>query len=112
MTTTKKTTPVPVAIHIMDKEYKIACPADEKDGLVRAATYVDEQMKKVRDSGRLNGTDRIAVMAALNIAHEMLSKGAPASETPSEDIDYIHSRIKFLQNKVDSALAISGQLEL
>ncbi|MGR9085532.1 MAG: cell division protein ZapA [Gammaproteobacteria bacterium] len=61
----------PVAITIMGKEYKIACDPNERDELLRSAQKLDEQMRKIRDTGKVNGTDRIAVMAALNLAHEL-----------------------------------------
>ena len=62
---------IPVSITIMGKEYKIACAPDERDELVNAALYLDEQMRKIRDSGKVTGADRIAVMAALNLSHEL-----------------------------------------
>jgi len=62
---------VPVSITIMGKEYKIACDPDEKDELISSALHLDEQMRKIRDSGKVTGPDRIAVMAALNLAHEL-----------------------------------------
>ncbi|PPC91102.1 MAG: cell division protein ZapA [Methylobacter sp.] len=64
-------TTVPVTLTIMGKEYKIACADNEKEELIRAALDLDEQMRKIRDAGRVNGADRIAVMAALNLTHEL-----------------------------------------
>jgi cell division protein ZapA len=61
----------PVTVNILGKEYKIACDPNEREELLRSAQALDEQMRKIRDSGKVNGTDRIAVMAALNIAHEL-----------------------------------------
>ena len=60
-----------VSVTIMGKEYKIACEANERDELIRSSQQLDEQMRKIRDSGKVNSADRIAVMAALNIAHEL-----------------------------------------
>ncbi|MEQ1528927.1 MAG: cell division protein ZapA [Methylococcales bacterium] len=62
---------LPVSITIMGKEYKIACEPNERDDLISSALHLDEQMRKIRDSGRVSGADRIAVMAALNLAHEL-----------------------------------------
>lgn len=62
---------LPVTVTIMGKEYKIACEEEERDNLIRSATQLDEQMRKMRDSGKVAGPDRIAVMAALNLAHEL-----------------------------------------
>jgi len=66
---TKKT--LPVSITIMGKEYKIACEVEEQDDLIHSAQQLDAQMRKMRDSGKIVGPDRIAVMAALNLAHEL-----------------------------------------
>jgi cell division protein ZapA len=63
--------PQPVSLTIMGKEYKIACEPDEQDDLIRSAHQLDLQMCKMRDAGKVSGADRIAVMAALNLAHEL-----------------------------------------
>lgn len=60
-----------VAVTIMGKEYKIACDPNERDDLIRSVQQLDEQMRRIRDSGKVNGADRIAVMAALNLANEL-----------------------------------------
>lgn len=60
-----------VPVTIMGKEYKIACDPEERDDLIRSAQQLDEQMRRIRDTGKVNGADRIAVMAALNLAHEL-----------------------------------------
>ncbi|MCK5723446.1 MAG: cell division protein ZapA, partial [Gammaproteobacteria bacterium] len=59
-----------ITIHILDKEYMIACDEDERHDLQRSAEYLDKRMREIRDSGKIVGSDRIAVMAALNISHE------------------------------------------
>jgi len=61
----------PVSLTIMGKEYKIACEPDEQDDLMRSAQQLDVQMRKMRDAGKVSGSDRIAVMVALNLAHEL-----------------------------------------
>ncbi len=63
--------PQPVSLTIMGKEYRIACDPEEQDSLIHSAQQLDVQMRKMRDSGKINGPDRIAVMAALNLAHEL-----------------------------------------
>lgn len=63
--------PQPVSLIIMGKEYLIACEPDEQDELIYSAHQLDVQMRKMRDSGKIAGPDRIAVMAALNLAHEL-----------------------------------------
>jgi cell division protein ZapA len=62
-----------VLITILGKEYKIACEPEEQDILTRSASELDAQMRKMRDSGKVGNTERIAVMAALNLSHELQS---------------------------------------
>jgi cell division protein ZapA len=64
--------PVPVNVHILDREYQVACQPGEEDTLKASATYLDKKMREIRDRGNVIGIDRIAVMAALNISHEYL----------------------------------------
>ncbi|MBK1733729.1 cell division protein ZapA [Halorhodospira abdelmalekii] len=60
-----------VKVRILDQDYTIACPEEAREGLLRSADYVDRRMREVRHSGKVVGTDRVAVMAALNIAYEL-----------------------------------------
>ena len=62
----------PIKISLLGKEYPISCPRDEEHDLLLAARYLDEKMRAIRDNGRVIGTERVAVMAALNIASELL----------------------------------------
>jgi cell division protein ZapA len=62
----------PIKVQILGKEYPISCPPEEQHDLLVAARYLDEKMRQIRSTGRVIGTERIAVMAALNIAHELL----------------------------------------
>ncbi|AHE98760.1 cell division protein ZapA [Thioalkalivibrio paradoxus] len=64
--------PEPVRVSILGKEYQVACPPEERAELYASASLLDERMRGVRDAGRVVGADRIAVMVALNLAHEML----------------------------------------
>lgn len=63
-----------VTVQILDKEYSIICPQEERTNLVSAARYLDGKMREIRSSGKVIGADRIAVMAALNITHDLLHK--------------------------------------
>lgn len=103
-----KENPQAVAISILGKEYLIACPDNERSDLIKSADYLDKKMREIRDAGKVIGTDRIAVMAALNITNELLHdhKGTPASSTEVE------GRIKSMQQKIEDALFRSRQLEL
>lgn len=62
----------PISVHILDKEYLVGCPEDEREALVAASKFLDRKMREVRGSGKVIGTERIAVITALNIAHELL----------------------------------------
>jgi cell division protein ZapA len=62
----------PVKVLILGKEYPVVCPQNEEHELLLAARHLDDKMRKIRDTGRVIGTERIAVMAALNIAHELI----------------------------------------
>jgi cell division protein ZapA len=98
----------PMRIHILDKEYLVACPENEREALFASAELLTNKMKEIRDSGRIVGADRIAVMAALNMAHELL-------EHKNSKDDYQHDiskRIRALQDKIDIALNQGNQLEL
>ena len=96
---------IPVTITILDKEYKIACPIDEHDSLVASASHVHENMKKIRDGGKAIGAERVAVMAAINIAHEL--HNLKKSDQPTIDPDIL-ARIEALQQTVDTALKSSA----
>ncbi len=73
-----------IKVQILGKEYPISCPEQEQHDLLIAARYLDDKMRQIRNTGRVIGTERIAVMAALNIAHELLqaNKRNPARELP------------------------------
>jgi cell division protein ZapA len=85
---------IAINIKIFDKEYKIACLPQEKDSLLESAHYLDLKMKEVRSSHKIIGADRIAIMAALNIANEYLH---------SQNVDAL-SKIKIMTDKVESAI--------
>ncbi|MEJ2213527.1 MAG: cell division protein ZapA [Gammaproteobacteria bacterium] len=103
-----KSDKTPTVVKILDKEYRIACEPDEISSLKSSAQYLHDQMKMIRDKGNVIGGDRIAVMAALNITHELLHK-----TTDSETIsDIVSKRIKSLREKVEVALNQTNQLEL
>ena len=97
-----------ITIHILDKEYMIACTEDERHDLQRSADYLDSKMREIRDSGKIIGSDRIAVMAALNISHELLSKDGGVTQTEGA----VGNRIRSIQEKIDDALYRSRQLEI
>ena len=98
----------PVTVHILDKEYRILCQDGEQNDLLASARYLDMKMREIRDNGKVIGSDRIAVMAALNIAHELLKN----QQVRDESTQTLSRRINSLQKKVEIALNSGNQLEL
>jgi cell division protein ZapA len=89
--------PQPVSLNIMGKEYRIACDEEEQEDLIYSAQKLDVQMRKMRDSGKITGPDRIAVMAALNLAHElqmMKNKNAELNQRLSESLAKLSHKIE------------------
>ena len=97
-----------VTVTILDKEYQIACPGDEVDALTRSARFLGDRMAEIRNSGKVVGLDRIAVMAALNITHEFLTGEHAHTEAQGE----VAKRIDQLNDRVGKALAQHKQLDL
>jgi cell division protein ZapA len=73
--------PTTVEVKILDKEYLVACPEEEREALLRSARHLDTKMREIRSSGKVFGTERIAVMAALNITHELLERDTMSDAT-------------------------------
>lgn len=99
--------PVRVSVRILDKDYHVACPPDEKEDLLRSAAFLNTRMREIRDSGKVVGTDRIAVLAALNTANELLKLKSRADREAAVGV-----RLKQMRDKVESALERGQQLEL
>lgn len=98
----------PVRVHILDKDYQIACPADERDALIESARYLDQQMRTIRQSGKVIGLERIAVMAALNITHELIRQGQQ-SDKGSQDLS---ERLHKLAARIDDTIGSYRQIEI
>jgi cell division protein ZapA len=90
----------PIKVQILGKEYPISCPEDQQHDLLIAARYLDEKMRQIRGTGRVIGTERIAVMAALNIAHELL-QAQQQNKVLSQDL---RERFSSLHERLDAAL--------
>lgn len=67
--------PRSIEIHILGRAYKVTCSREEEPALIAAADYLDEKMRGIRDSGKVIGAERIAIMAGLNLAHDLLTQG-------------------------------------
>lgn len=78
-----------VTVRILDRDYHIACPPDERESLLKAADLLSQEMSEVRDSGRVVGMDRIAVMVALNLAHQYLQAKVERDATVSQSLERI-----------------------
>ncbi len=91
---------IPVSVIILDKEYRIACAEDERETLLQTSQFLDRKMREIRDSGKVIGTDRIAVMAALNLAHELLLQQSQSASGNEQ----LNQRLQSIQQKIDSAL--------
>jgi cell division protein ZapA len=96
-----------VSVRILDKEYQVACPASERTDLLDSAEVLNEKMREIRDSGRVVGLDRIAVMAALNMANDLLHSQARDRLLEGD----ISDRLKHIADRVESVLGESKQLD-
>ena len=97
-----------VSVRILDKEYQVACPASERTDLLDSAEALNAKMLEIRDSGRIVGLDRIAVMAALNMANDLLHAQARDRILEGD----VSSRLKVISDRVESVLGSSQQLDL
>jgi len=87
-------------IRLLDKEYTVACPQEERDGLLESARMLDEKMREIRTRGKIVGNERIVVMAALNIIFELLQQLSGKAPNDTE----LSVRLRLLTDKLDSAL--------
>jgi len=100
-------------VSILGREYRVACRESEKDELMQAVQFIDRRMREIRDTGKIAGTERIAVMAGLNIAHELLrsKNGAGPGQTRAGfDTAGIQRRISAMQSAIDRAMADQEKL--
>jgi len=97
-----------ISVRIMDREYVVACAYDERSALLDAAEFLNARMREIRDSGKVVGLDRIAVMAALNLAHEFLKVRDRETKVDSG----AGHRVRALRERVESALGKVQQLDL
>lgn len=99
---------IPVTIQIMDSEYRLVCPEAECEALLEAGRYLNQKMLEIRDAGKVFGVDRIAVMAALNIAYELIECRHEGAELDH----FTDQRVQDLLHKVELALNKSAQIEV
>ncbi|MGH8287092.1 MAG: cell division protein ZapA [Steroidobacteraceae bacterium] len=97
-----------VSVRILEKEYTIACPYEERSALLDSAEFLNARMREIRDSGKVVGLDRIAVMVALNLAHELMKLKDRDTLVDGD----VGARIRALRERVESSLGKTHQLEL
>ncbi len=96
---------VSLDVTIMGREFRIACPENERDGLLRAVGFLDRKMREIRDAGKVIGVERIAIMAALNIAHELLEQNGHGPSRSEIDV-----RLADIENLLDRTLTQQDNL--
>lgn len=100
--------PGPVTVRILEKEYQIACPPGERNALLDSAELLNARMREIRDGGKVVGLDRIAVMAALNIANDLLRARSKGDHLETD----AKQRLRTMRERVEGALQNGRQLEL
>ena len=98
--------PKGLQISIMGREFRVACPEDEQEGLLEAVEYLNKKMHEIRDNGKVVGLERIAIMAALNIAHELLSIKVGGGF----DLAEVKRRMNHMETILDQALFDQSKL--
>jgi cell division protein ZapA len=93
-------------INVMGREFRVACPDHEQKGLLDAVDYLNKKMNEIRDAGKIVGLERIAIMAALNIAHELLSTKVGGGF----DIAEVKRRMAHMETVLDQAMADQKEL--
>ncbi len=90
-----------VDVSIMGRNFTVSCTEEERPGLINAVNFLDKKMRDIRDSGKVIGVERIAIMTALNLAHELLN-----SKSGDIDVGDIKRRIAIMQDQIDQACAV------
>ena len=93
-------------VAIMGREFRVACPEDEQEALLQSVDYLDRKMREIRDAGRIASVERIAIMAALNITHELLTTRIGGGF----DLAEFKRRMQSMQATIDDALVDQDQL--
>ena len=94
-----------LTINLLGREFRVACKEGEEGALLASVEFVNRRMKEVRDTGKVAGNEKIALLAALNIAHEFLSNPGKSSAAAGADAAAIRRRIVVMQETLEAALA-------
>lgn len=92
----------PVTVRILDKEYQVACTEDERLALLESAELLNSKMREIRAAGKVVGLDRIAVMAALNLSHEVLLTRNATTQADQQMLARLHSMNERLNQALGS----------
>ena len=98
--------PSRVSVKILENEYHVTCPVEERPALLDSAEYLNRKMREIRDSGKVIGLDRIAVMAALNIVNELLQARGQDEVTETD----LAARLRAMRERVEGVLTRSQSL--
>lgn len=90
-----------VEVNIMGREFTVSCTDEERPGLINAVNFLDKKMRDIREGGKIIGVERIAIMAALNLSHELLS-----AKSGNVDVGDIKRRISEMQDQIDKTCAV------
>ena len=90
-----------IEVSLLGRSYRVACDDDERESLMQAVAYLDAKMNEIRKAGKVMGAERIAVMAALNVAHELLSLKVGSGF----DVGRAKQRLSAIESKIDAAIA-------
>ncbi len=102
-----KEEPIAVNVRVLDKEYRIACKPEEQDGLLSSARLLDRRMREIHQSGRVVGSDRIAVLAALNVTYELLQQRDQLQRASGSALQ----RIQGLDQRVERMISANKHLD-
>lgn len=97
--------PRTVSVQLLDKEYTVVCPDGEEAELLASADYLDSKMREIREHGKLLGLDRIAVMAALNISHELMKLREHNRENTEVNLKRIAAKVDAALNHTNKNLS-------
>jgi len=97
-------------VAIMGRSYKVACAEEEREGLLTAVSYLDAKMSEIKAGGKVASAERIAVMAALNIAHELMETRNSRAAQAGFDLEALKRRINSMQALLDEVLVPQERL--
>ena len=96
-----------ITVKILDREYQVACPPEERAALIKSAEFLDRRMREVREAGKVVGIDRMAVMVALNLASELLAAHTGHAEFQAT----VGARLRAMHERLDNSVAAARQRE-